>query len=97
MTRAAYRGYVTGGNRSRQVRRLHIIREHGPGDRVASCFECGNAAWNCQASETVIIDPMPAEPPAGLEWCPSCVGRAADRAGLLRVFAATLARGHEAL
>jgi hypothetical protein len=42
--RAAYRGYVSGGKRAGQVRRLHVIREHGPGDRVAKVFMCGAPA-----------------------------------------------------
>jgi hypothetical protein len=89
--RAAYRGYWTGGRRAGQVRRLHVIRERGPGDRVAKVFMCGAPAWDCRASDVVILDPLPVLAPDGLSWCPACVGRAAETAGLLERFAAELA------
>lgn len=37
--------------------------------------------------------PTPAVPPAGLSWCPTCVGRLAERAGALGRVAAELASG----
>ncbi|WP_424862129.1 hypothetical protein [Streptomyces sp. MMS24-I29] len=87
--RAFYRGYsARSGRRATQVRRLHIMREDGkfPG----RSGECNAAGWDHRDSEPVILDPMPAVPPPGLEWCPACVGRAAERANLLRQFAAAL-------
>jgi hypothetical protein len=90
--RAAYRGYWTGGKRAGQVRRLHIIREHGPGDRVAKEFMCGAPAWDCTHSDVVISDQLPVKPPEGLAWCPHCIGRAAEAAGLLGGFGEQLAR-----
>jgi hypothetical protein len=89
--RAAYRGYYSGGKRAIQVRRVHLIREHGPGDRVAKHFLCGQPAWDCTNSDAVILDPMPAVTPEGLAWCPLCIGRAGDAAGLLARFAEVLA------
>ncbi|MGW1405052.1 hypothetical protein [Streptomyces sp. NPDC002403] len=88
--RAFYRGYNSrSGHRAAQVRRLHIMREDGkfPG----RSGECNAAGWAHRDSDPVILDPMPTAPPPGLEWCPACIGRAAERAGLLTQFAATLA------
>lgn len=88
--RAFYRGYSSrAGRRAAQVRRLHIMREDGnfPG----RSGECGAAGWTVTDSPAVILDPLPAAPPAGLAWCPACVGRAAERAGLLAQFASVLA------
>jgi hypothetical protein len=46
----------------------------------------------------VILDPMPAEPPAGLVWCRSCIGHAAHLVGQLDDVArnvASLACSHQ--
>lgn len=88
--RAFYRGYNTAtGRRAAQVRRLHIMRESGkfPGRQGL----CGTSGWNVTGSPTVILDPMPATPPDGLTWCPLCIGRAAEVAGLINALAARLA------
>lgn len=88
--RAMYRGYSTrSGRRAGQVRRLHIVREDGkfPGRQA----ECGVAGWDVRDSPAVVLDPMPAAPPDGLSWCPACVGKAAERVGLLDQWAAALA------
>ncbi|KOX33383.1 hypothetical protein ADL06_09590 [Streptomyces sp. NRRL F-6491] len=88
--RAFYRGYDKRTNRRHPlVRRLHIVREDGkfPG-RAA---ECGTAGWPVTNSPVIVLDPMPPAPPEGLSWCPPCIGRAAERAGLLLGFAALLA------
>ncbi|MFD6346504.1 hypothetical protein ACFWF9_17505 [Streptomyces roseolus] len=88
--RAFYRGYDELSERRHPlVRRLHILREDGkhPG-RTA---ECGTAGWPATRSPAVILDPLPQAPPAGLSWCPPCVGRAAERAGILEEFAVRLA------
>ncbi len=86
MTRAFYRSYA-----SPRVTRLHVMREDGkfPGRQGL----CGTAGWGVRRSEPVIIDPMPATPPAGLLWCPPCVGRLAERAGVLAGWAGVLATG----
>lgn len=84
--RAFYRGYPNlADRRAAQVRRLHIMREDGkfPGHSG----ECGTSGWTHRQSEPVILDPAPQTPPEGLEWCPHCVGRAAERYGLLAQFA----------
>ena len=73
MSRAFYRSYVHAGRRAGQVRRLHILREDGPW--AGKQGECGIHAWNVTRSEAVVIDPMPATPPVGLEWCSLCVAR----------------------
>jgi len=76
MARAFYRGYVDGGPRASQVKRLHIIREDGkfPGRQAL----CGVHGWDVSKSPTVVIDPMPDTPPEGLAWCPTCIGWLAD-------------------
>lgn len=87
--RAFYRSYVHNHRRGGQVLRLHIMREDGQfGGRQA---ECGTHGWGVTKSEPVILDPMPAVPPAGLSWCPACVGKLAARAGRLDGWAAELA------
>jgi len=84
MARAFYRSY-----RSARVTRLHIMREDGkfPGRSA----ECGVHGWGVRRSEPVVLDPMPSVPPAGLSWCPGCVGRLAERRGVLAGWAAELA------
>ncbi|MFI1194024.1 hypothetical protein ACH4T9_12315 [Micromonospora sp. NPDC020750] len=84
MARAFYRGY-----QSTRVTRLHVMREDGkfPGRSA----ECGVHGWGVRRSEPVILDPIPAVPPAGLSWCPGCVGKLAERAGVLARWAAELA------
>jgi hypothetical protein len=89
--RAFYRGYHEGsGRRAAQVRRLHIMREDGryPGRQAL----CGTGGYDVTHSTTVLIDPMPEQPPAGLAWCGPCVGRAAERLGQLPQIAARLAK-----
>jgi len=78
--RAAYRGYVQDGKRSSRVTRLHILRDDSHDRRQ---FWCGQSAWPHQRSVPVILDPAPLHPPAGLRWCPACVGHLAERLGLL--------------
>jgi len=46
-----------------------------------------------KGSRAIILEPMPVTPPAGLKWCPTCVGQHAERAGQLHTFAAILAVG----
>jgi hypothetical protein len=89
---AFYRGYVTGGRRAGQVRRLHILRPTGtrsldPG----KLGYCGTGAWKCRGSDPVLVSPLPATPPEGLAWCPACVGRYAEDVGLLGEIAAEVA------
>jgi hypothetical protein len=88
--RAFYPGYNSrSGRRANQVRRLHIMREDGP--LPGAQAECGMHGHDVTHSPTVILDPAPATPPAGLAWCPKCVGLAAARTGLLDQWAAQLA------
>jgi hypothetical protein len=99
MARAVYRGYWQGGKRSARVTRLHIIREtpvhrapYGPiHSRSGEQTWCGQFATQHANSEPVIIDPMPAEPPEGLSWCPQCIGHLAEYLGVLGDVAARLA------
>lgn len=91
MARAFYRSYVHAQRRAGQVTRLHIMREDGP--RPGRQGECGTTGYGVTRSEPVILDPMPAEAPAGLRWCPLCIGRLAERAGRLAAVAADLAEG----
>lgn len=91
--RAVYRGYSSkSGKRAGQVRRLHVIREHGPGDAPpGSQTLCGQSAGRHTDSPAVIISPLPDRPPDGLLWCPKCIGHLAERLGLLGEVAASLA------
>jgi len=84
VTRAFYRGY-----QSSRVTRLHLMREDGkfPGRQGL----CGVSGWAARRSDPIILDPMPVVPPAGLSWCPACVGRLAERRGVLAGWAAELA------
>ena len=82
--RAAYRGYVQDGKRSSRVTRLHVIREVEPWESLPGPrFWCGQSAWPHRKSVPVILDPAPMFPPAGLKWCPACIGHLAERLGLL--------------
>lgn len=90
MARAFYRSYVHNHRRGAQVLRLHIMREDG--EWAGRQGECGVHGWGVTRSEPIVLDPMPAEPPAGLRWCPVCVGKLAERAGRLDSWAAELAR-----
>ncbi|WP_326678539.1 hypothetical protein [Streptomyces sp. NBC_01237] len=88
--RAFHRGYDPDkGRQGPAVRRLHIMRETG--NFAGRQGLCGSAGWAHRTTTAVVIDPLPAEPPPGLEWCPACVGRAAENAGQLRWMAAALA------
>jgi hypothetical protein len=96
MARAVYRGYWQGGKRSARVTRLHIVREDK--ERRSWVPEwsgaqtlCGQSATQHRHSDPVIIDPMPAEPPEGLSWCPMCIGHLAEQLGVLGEVAAGLA------
>jgi len=89
MTAAVYRTYVDGGQRAGQVRRLHILREDGTFARQQAL--CGQAMWDGRNSRAMLLDPMPATPPDGLTWCPPCVGRLAERLGVLADVATSLA------
>lgn len=82
--RAGYRGYVQGGKRSSRVTRLHIVRDLKPWENLPGPrYWCGQSAWPHHRSEPVILDPAPLSPPAGLSWCPSCIGHLAEHLGLL--------------
>jgi hypothetical protein len=88
--RAFYRGYhAATGRRAAQVRRVHIVREDGkfPGRQGL----CGTTGWGVTNSPPVLIEPLPTEPPDGLEWCRSCIGHAAALVGQLNAFARMIA------
>jgi hypothetical protein len=89
VARAVYRSYPASGRLSARVRRLHVIREDGPGGRVQTW--CGQGAGVHRNSEPVIIDPLPERAPTGLKWCPMCVGHLAEVLGKLDELAAQLA------
>jgi len=92
--RAFYRGYhAATGRRAKQVRRLHVMREDGK--FAGKQGLCGTPGWGVTQSPAVILDPLPAEPPAGLSWCNSCVGHAAHLVGQLDAVARTVAELHE--
>ena len=92
--RAFYRGYnAATGRRAKQVRRLHVMREDG--GFAGKQGLCGAPGWGVTNSPPVILEPIPAEPPAGLSWCNSCVGHAAHLVGVLADTAAAVAALHE--
>lgn len=88
--RAVHSGYYDGRPRAGQVRRVHIVREDGP--RPGQDAMCGQAARPVTNATPVVIDPMPPHPPDGLEWCPHCLGRLAERLGALPWLGEQLAR-----
>jgi hypothetical protein len=88
--RAFYRGYnAATGRRAGQVRRLHVMREDGK--FAGKQGLCGAPGWNHNNSPAVILEPLPAKPPAGLSWCNSCIGHAAHLVGQLEAVAQTIA------
>lgn len=89
--RTIQRGYVDGKKRpAGQVRRVHVVREEGPGDwEPGKQTMCGQAAWTCYKSSPIVRDAPHALPP-GLEWCPRCVGLLAERLGKLAGMASAL-------
>lgn len=90
MSKAFYRALDIGeGKRGDRVTRLHIVREDGR--RPGTGGYCSSTIGLHRGSRAVIIEPMPVTPPAGLKWCPTCVGQHAEREGQLRTFAAILA------
>lgn len=91
--RAVYRGYWKDGRRAGQVTRIHIIREAGkrPGEQTW----CGQGTGLHKNSQPVVLDPMPAQPPPGLAWCPMCIGHLAEVLGRLGEVAAALAGGQQ--
>lgn len=97
MATAFYRGYVDAGRRAGQVKRLHILRNtprrvvRASRPPSYSTGWCGIHAWDVTGSSAVVLNPMPDRPPAGLEWCPACIGHLADTLGLLDAVAAELA------
>ncbi|ARX81591.1 hypothetical protein SMD44_00989 [Streptomyces alboflavus] len=88
--RAFYRGYnAATGRRAKQVRRLHVMREDGK--FAGQQGLCGAPGWGVTQSPPIILDPMPEQPPTGLDWCHSCVGHAAHHVGMLNRLAVTVA------
>jgi len=88
--RAFYRGYnAATGRRAKQVRRLHVMREDG--NFAGKQGLCGAPGWGVTNSPPVVLEPLPATPPAGLDWCNSCIGHAAHLVGQLEAVARTVA------
>jgi hypothetical protein len=88
--RAFYRGYSAAtGRRAKQVRRLHVMREDGK--FAGKQGLCGTPGWGVTQSPAVILEPLPAEPPPGLDWCNACIGHAAHLVGTLADVARTVA------
>jgi len=101
--RAYYRAYGHGGLGGRGTRRLHILREAPLPTRAKASLhdrtaqgECGQSARTHTGSEPRYLPTVPAVPPPGLTWCATCLGRAAERLGLLDAVAGlVVARLHE--
>lgn len=88
--RAFYRGYSAAtGRRAKQVRRLHVVREDGK--FAGKQGMCGAPGWGVTHSPPIVLNPMPSEPPAGLDWCRACIGHAAAVVGQLEAFARIVA------
>lgn len=92
MAKAFYRAFdIAEGKRGDKVTRLHIVREDGR--RPGTGGYCPASLGIHKGSRAIILEPLPVTPPAGLKWCPTCVGQHAERAGQLHTFAAILAVG----
>jgi hypothetical protein len=68
-----------------QPARLHIIREDHPA-KVGGIGHC-----NLPLRDGVLLADMPLYPPAGLAWCPICIGRLAGVLDMLGSLARLLA------
>ncbi len=86
--RGYHSAYGTPQRRAAQVRRLHVVNDTGPRPGRQTC--CGQIATSRFKGAAVILDPLPATPPDGLTWCPTCIGRLAEQTGFLATFAAML-------
>lgn len=79
------------GFTGKMVTRLHVLRDVPtrrkayPSPVPAGRAEgwCGTPATPTLRAPVVYLDPMPSCPPEGLCWCPMCLGRLAERLGLL--------------
>jgi hypothetical protein len=91
--RAVYRGYFSNDRRrSALVKRLHVIRDtpvRGRSEQYPVTW-CGQSAGPHRDSDPVVLSPMPLVLPAGLGWCPKCIGHLAEYFGLLDEVAASL-------
>lgn len=94
---AFHRGYSSRtGRRAGQVRLLHILRPvmvGKPPNQTEQAF-CHAAAWPCTDSPRVEVLSFPLVPPEGLAWCPTCIGWAAERLGLIETFARAIAEAN---
>lgn len=93
--RTCQRSYVQDGHRAGQVRRLHVVREHGPRgweDRPATQTLCGQSTGTHRQSQG-IIRATPHPLPDGLTWCPKCVGLLAEQQGRTAEIATLLGLG----
>lgn len=81
-------GYYTGGARAGQVRKVHLIPPDGtfPG-RTVPAAACGQTWWDVTNADRERV-PTDQPLPAGLVWCPRCMGVAAERLGLIDQVAA---------
>lgn len=87
--------------KSTNTQRLHVVRDawmfRPEGARAVPRVEpgrqtvCGQSAVGTLKSPVTVLDPLPAEPPEGLTWCPMCVGHLAECLGLTGVFGRMLA------
>jgi hypothetical protein len=81
--RTLERGYhAATGRRPRQIQRVHIIREDGPKERGGSQAWCGAHARGVTNSPPIVRE-APHALPAGLRWCPACIGHLAEQMGRL--------------
>lgn len=76
--------------RRTRIRFLHVLAEDGPHAREQTL--CRQPMVDTRATYAMLLDPMPVAPPAGLAWCPPCIGALAARRGVLADIAASLAQ-----
>ncbi len=79
--------------KSTRVSRLHVIRDAWMDastlgrerTRIPAGSQtlCGQHAWGTLKAPATVLDPLPAAPPQGLTWCPTCLGLLAERLGVL--------------
>lgn len=88
MTRVTWRDYpASWPRRAKQITRVHVLNEAPPKGREPGTEAlCGTSAGRHTNSRPVIAE-APLHLPEGLTWCPTCIGRLAERKGVTALMA----------